>query len=128
LAGKYTLFTPTIPTSFPKQFKLDLHPFQPKRNPYTSTDVYLVAHGAAVIYACSHLPSEPYAELADAVNAQYPNTKVIGYPYKITSEEDTLALIDDVLNTWGRYVSLISYLLSFSRTSPYRCSVLFVKV
>lgn len=54
------------------------------------------------IYACSHLPSEPYAELADTVNAQYPNTKVIGYPYKITSEEDTLALIDDVLNAWGR--------------------------
>ncbi|KAF2831776.1 NAD(P)-binding protein [Ophiobolus disseminans] len=62
----------------------------------------LAAHGAACIYACSSLPSEPYAELADAVNAQFPNTKVIGYPYKITSEEDTLALIDDVLNTWGR--------------------------
>lgn len=27
---------------------------------------------------------------------------MIGYPYKITSEEDTLALIDDVLNSWGR--------------------------
>jgi len=32
----------------------------------------------------------------------YPNTKVIGYPYNITSESDTLALIDDVLNAWGR--------------------------
>ncbi|KAL1795229.1 hypothetical protein ACET3X_007045 [Alternaria dauci] len=62
----------------------------------------LAAHGAACIYACSSLPSEPYAELADSINAQYPNTKVIGYPYKINSEEDTLALIDDVLNTWGR--------------------------
>ncbi|CAN9318662.1 unnamed protein product [Alternaria sp. RS040] len=50
----------------------------------------------------SPLPSEPYAELADSINAQYPNTKVIGYPYKINSEEDTLALIDDVLNSWGR--------------------------
>ncbi|KAF2009804.1 NAD(P)-binding protein [Aaosphaeria arxii CBS 175.79] len=62
----------------------------------------LAAHGAACIYACSSLPDEPYAELAESVNAQFPNTKVIGYPYKITSEEDTLALIDDVLNSWGR--------------------------
>lgn len=62
----------------------------------------LTAHGAACIYACSSNPSEPYAELASSINAQYPNTKVIGYPYKITSEEDTLALIDDVLNSWGR--------------------------
>ncbi|KAF2463010.1 NAD(P)-binding protein [Lindgomyces ingoldianus] len=62
----------------------------------------LATHGAACIYACSTLPNEPYAELAESVNAQYPNTKVIGYPYKITSEEDTLALIDDVLNSWGR--------------------------
>jgi NAD(P)-dependent dehydrogenase (short-subunit alcohol dehydrogenase family) len=60
------------------------------------------AHGAACIYACSASPSEPYAELADSVNAQYPNTTVIGYPYNVTSEEDTLALIDDVLNSWGR--------------------------
>ncbi|KAF2109422.1 hypothetical protein BDV96DRAFT_235709 [Lophiotrema nucula] len=62
----------------------------------------LAAHGAACIYACSTLPDEPYAELADSVNKAYPNTKVIGYPYNITSEEDTLALIDDVLNAWGR--------------------------
>ncbi|KAF2187077.1 NAD(P)-binding protein [Zopfia rhizophila CBS 207.26] len=62
----------------------------------------LAAHGAACIYACSSTPSEPYTQLAEDVNKQYPNTKVIGYPYKITSEEDTLALIDDVLNSWGR--------------------------
>ncbi|KAL6703050.1 hypothetical protein ACN47E_010257 [Coniothyrium glycines] len=62
----------------------------------------LAAHGAACIYACSTSPSEPYTELAEQVNAQYPNTKVIGYPYKINSEEDTLGLIDDVLNSWGR--------------------------
>ncbi|KAF2133058.1 NAD(P)-binding protein [Dothidotthia symphoricarpi CBS 119687] len=62
----------------------------------------LAAHGAACIYACSSNPDEPYAELASTINASYPNTKVIGYPYKITSEEDTLSLIDDVLNTWGR--------------------------
>jgi len=62
----------------------------------------LSAHGAACIYACSSTPEEPYAQLAAEVNKAYPNTKVIGYPYKITSEEDTLGLIDDVLNSWGR--------------------------
>ncbi|KAH7061637.1 hypothetical protein BKA63DRAFT_199294 [Paraphoma chrysanthemicola] len=62
----------------------------------------LAAHGAACIYACSSLPDEPYATLFSSVTAQHPNTKIIGYPYKITSEEDTLSLIDDVLNSWGR--------------------------
>ncbi|KAH0275069.1 NAD(P)-binding protein, partial [Aureobasidium melanogenum] len=61
----------------------------------------LAAHGAACIYACSDLPSDPYQELADEVNALWPNTKVIGYPYGL-KEEDTLTLIDDVLNAWGR--------------------------
>ncbi|KZF23785.1 NAD(P)-binding protein [Xylona heveae TC161] len=62
----------------------------------------LAAHGAACVYACSVAPSENYLELAEEVNAAYPNTKVIGYPYNISNEEDTLGLIDDVLNTWGR--------------------------
>ncbi|KAF2636330.1 NAD(P)-binding protein [Massarina eburnea CBS 473.64] len=62
----------------------------------------LAAHGAACIYACSTSPTDPYEALASNVHAQYPNTKVIGYPYNITSEEDTLVLIDDVLNQWGR--------------------------
>jgi NAD(P)-dependent dehydrogenase (short-subunit alcohol dehydrogenase family) len=62
----------------------------------------LAAHGAACIYACSSAASDPYAELASSVNSTYPNTKIIGYPYKTDSEEDTLALIDEVLNAWGR--------------------------
>ncbi|KAF1935256.1 NAD(P)-binding protein [Clathrospora elynae] len=64
----------------------------------------LAAHGAACIYACSSSPNEAHAQVADAdsITTQYPNTKVIGYPYNMTSEEDTLALIDDVLNSWGR--------------------------
>ncbi|EUC32990.1 hypothetical protein COCCADRAFT_97232 [Bipolaris zeicola 26-R-13] len=61
----------------------------------------LAAHGAACIYACSTLPSDPYS-LPDTTSIQYPNTKIISYPYNMASEEDTLALIDDVLNTWGR--------------------------
>ncbi|KAF1969932.1 NAD(P)-binding protein [Bimuria novae-zelandiae CBS 107.79] len=62
----------------------------------------LAAHGAACIYACSSSPTDPYESLAADVNATYPSTKIIGYPYNITSEEATLALIDDVLNAWGR--------------------------
>lgn len=53
------------------------------------------AHGAACIYACSTEPTPPPLTSS-------PNTKIIPYPYNPASEEDTLALIDDILNTWGR--------------------------
>lgn len=62
----------------------------------------LAAHGAACIYACSSTPNDDYASLANEVNKQYPSTKVIGYPFKLANEEDTLSLIDDILNSWGR--------------------------
>ncbi|KAF1912216.1 hypothetical protein BDU57DRAFT_356581 [Ampelomyces quisqualis] len=61
----------------------------------------LAAHGAACIYACT--PSESASDsIFSRINDQHPNTKIISYPYSSTSEESTLALIDDVLNTWGR--------------------------
>lgn len=63
--------------------------------------VLRVAHGAACIYACSDNPNESYTELVNEVESEYPNTKVIGYRYGL-KEEDTLVLIDDVLNAWGR--------------------------
>jgi len=63
----------------------------------------LPAHGAACIYAASTNPSDKYDELASQVNKDYPNTKIIGYPFGL-QEQDTLTLIDDVLNAWGRYV------------------------
>jgi NAD(P)-dependent dehydrogenase (short-subunit alcohol dehydrogenase family) len=62
----------------------------------------LAAHGAAVVYACSSEPESDFAGLVDEANAQYANTKVIGYPFQQADEEGTLALIDDVLNAWGR--------------------------
>ena len=52
--------------------------------------------------ACSDNLADDFTPLATEINKQYPNTKVIGYPYKYASEEETLALIDDVLNQWGR--------------------------
>lgn len=75
---------------------------QPSTNfPVTSSNTQK-AHGAACIYACSSSANDPYDALTSSIATTYPNTKVIPYPYKITSEEDTLALIDDVLNSWGR--------------------------
>lgn len=62
----------------------------------------LAAHGAACVYACSSSPKEHFNSLEAEVNKEYPNTKVIGYPFLLANEEDTLMLIDDVLNTWGR--------------------------
>ncbi|KIW10839.1 hypothetical protein PV08_10138 [Exophiala spinifera] len=64
----------------------------------------LAAHGAACIYACttatnSDEPPSPYSSLLANL---YPNTKVIEYPYSISSEQDTLVLIDEALNAWGR--------------------------
>ncbi|KAK5149129.1 hypothetical protein LTR04_000049 [Oleoguttula sp. CCFEE 6159] len=51
---------------------------------------------------CDVASSEDYTSLAAEINKAHPNTKVIGYPYKFANEEDTLTLIDDVLNAWGR--------------------------
>ncbi|KAI9790171.1 MAG: hypothetical protein M1816_005371 [Peltula sp. TS41687] len=62
----------------------------------------LAAHGAACVYACDRTPEHTYDPLIDEIAKAHPNTKVIGYPYNVANEEDTLALIDDVLNTWGR--------------------------
>lgn len=65
----------------------------------------LAAHGAACVYACSSSHSDDDAGLPDAINKEFPNTKVILYPFKNSSEEETLALIDDALNAWGRCVA-----------------------
>jgi hypothetical protein len=54
--------------------------------------------------ACTDNFQDNFTELVDGINKEFPNTKVIGYPYKYASEEETLGLIDDVLNSWGRYI------------------------
>ena len=59
-----------------------------------------IAHGAACIYTCTSNP--PSSGIAAHVSKTYPNTKVIDYPYSISSEQDTLTLIDEALNAWGR--------------------------
>jgi len=62
----------------------------------------LAAHGAACVYACSSIPKDDFSALIAEVEKQSSNCKVIGYPFKLANEEDTLGLIDDVLNAWGR--------------------------
>jgi len=62
----------------------------------------LASHGAACIYACDKGTSISYTTLIEAVAKDNPNTKIIGYPFNVAKEEETLGLIDDVLNTWGR--------------------------
>lgn len=62
----------------------------------------LAAHGAACIYACDKGTSSGYTALIESVAKESPNTKIIGYPFNVAKEEETLGLIDDVLNSWGR--------------------------
>ncbi|KAF2756699.1 NAD(P)-binding protein [Pseudovirgaria hyperparasitica] len=46
--------------------------------------------------------SDSAAATASSNAKEFPNTRIIGYPHHVTSEESTLGLIDDVLNSWGR--------------------------
>ncbi|KAK1972960.1 NAD(P)-binding protein [Colletotrichum sublineola] len=63
----------------------------------------LAAHGAASIYACDKTTSdETFHTLVAKVHRDHPNTKVIPYPFNVAKEEETLVLIDEVLNTFGR--------------------------
>ena len=58
------------------------------------------AHGAACIYTCTQIDQS--SGLAESLSKQYPNTKIIDYPYSIATESDTLTLLDEALNAWGR--------------------------
>ena len=67
---------------------------------YDCSSSILNSHGQA---ACS-LDSQASDELLEDCKEQYPNTKVIQYPYNVVDEQATLMMLDEVLNTWGRYV------------------------
>lgn len=63
----------------------------------------LAAHGAASIYACGKAASsDSYKDLVESVAKDFPKTKVIPYPYNVAHEDETLALIDELLNSFGR--------------------------
>lgn len=63
----------------------------------------LAVHGAACVYACSSLSKHKSNDLIEKINEEYPGTRIIPYYLKPETEEDVLGLIDDVLNSWGRY-------------------------
>ncbi len=71
-------------------------PHRSSRNSYSR----LTAHGAACIYTCTQISQS--SGLVDTLAQTHPNTRIIDYPYSISSESDTLTLIDEALNTWGR--------------------------
>ena len=52
--------------------------------------------------ACSRSKIEDFASLSTEINKENPNTKVVDYPLNFANEQDTLSLIDEVLNSWGR--------------------------
>jgi NAD(P)-dependent dehydrogenase (short-subunit alcohol dehydrogenase family) len=54
------------------------------------------------LQACDKGTSTSYTSLISTVSKDSPNTKIIGYPFNVAKEEETLSLIDDVLNSWGR--------------------------
>ncbi|KAH9909372.1 hypothetical protein F4778DRAFT_716482 [Xylariomycetidae sp. FL2044] len=63
----------------------------------------LAAHGAASIYCCDKTASpDAFKGLTDEVGAEFPNAKLIPYPFNVTKEDETLTLIDEVLNCFGR--------------------------
>ncbi|KAF6842459.1 3-oxoacyl-(acyl-carrier-protein) reductase [Colletotrichum musicola] len=53
--------------------------------------------------ACDKAASdEKFKPLVDKVHAEHPNTKIIPYPFNVAKEEETLVLIDELLNHFGR--------------------------
>ncbi|GKT42189.1 3-oxoacyl-[acyl-carrier-protein] reductase FabG [Colletotrichum spaethianum] len=45
---------------------------------------------------------ETFKSLVTKVHQEHPNTKVIPYPFNVAKEEETLVLIDELLNAFGR--------------------------
>ena len=64
----------------------------------------LAAHGAANIFACHPLStsSSTIDKFVKEVTASHSKTQVVAYPLDASSENDTLALIDNVLESCGR--------------------------
>lgn len=53
--------------------------------------------------ACDHGASdEAFKSLHVKLREQSPNTKVIPYPFNVAKEDETLVLIDELLNAFGR--------------------------
>lgn len=54
------------------------------------------------IPACDQATSTSYDTLISTLSTTSPNTKIIPYPLTVASEAETLTLIDEILNSFGR--------------------------
>jgi len=62
----------------------------------------LVYCNVSLSSACTRSANEDSSPLLSALSTSHPDTKIIPYPLSLSDEQATLALIDDVLNAWGR--------------------------
>lgn len=64
----------------------------------------LAAHGAANVFACFSSAASPASSEAiiKEIAGIYPNTKIVSYPLNVADENETLALIDNILEDCGR--------------------------
>ncbi|TLD25376.1 hypothetical protein PspLS_05457 [Pyricularia sp. CBS 133598] len=95
LAGK----TRTRPDSFGAEQLLTYPLNQQRTVQHPSMGASVLHDGIACDKAAS---SDAYKDLVDSVASRHPNTKVIPYPFSVAKEDETLALIDELLNTFGR--------------------------
>ena len=100
----------------------------------------LATHGASTIYACSpsSVPLSSFEVLKTSLSSTHPQTTIIPYPLQ-SSEPDTLALLDEILNSYGRLdiwicisptpsLSFSSTTLKVSDTGPQELQTLFEEI
>lgn len=46
--------------------------------------------------------TDSFSKLTEDIGKEFPNSKIIPYPYNVAREDETLVLIDEVLNAFGR--------------------------
>lgn len=71
--------------------------------PQSNTDCPLRYSDPDRFSACDKTASgESYGPLISRLNERWPNTKIIPYPFNVAKEDETLVLIDEILNNFGR--------------------------
>ncbi|OLN88485.1 3-oxoacyl-[acyl-carrier-protein] reductase 4 [Colletotrichum chlorophyti] len=88
---------------------VDFSPYRPDGKLYGFVCVVTGAAqpvGQAIIEelaACDKTASDQmFKSLVTKVHDEHPNTKIIPYPFNVAKEEETLVLIDELLNAFGR--------------------------
>jgi NAD(P)-dependent dehydrogenase (short-subunit alcohol dehydrogenase family) len=66
------------------------------------TPLQLPVRHTWLLPACDKATSASYDPLIKTISQHFPNTKIIPYPLTVSSEPETLTLIDEILNSFGR--------------------------